>query len=60
MSEEYRINIMEDAPQVQQPQQEAQGPVLAGVMERFVALLIDAGVVLFVYQIFLAILFLSP
>ncbi len=57
MSEEYRINIMEDAPQVQQPQQEAQGPVLAGVMERFVALLIDAGVVLFVYQIFLAILF---
>ncbi len=56
MSEEHRINIMEDAPQAeQQPEQE--GPILAGVMERFVALLIDGGLVLLLYQIFLAVLF---
>ncbi|MBQ7907915.1 MAG: RDD family protein [Elusimicrobiaceae bacterium] len=56
MNEEHRINIMEDAPQAeQQPQQE--GPVLAGVMERFVALMIDGGLILFLYQMFLILLF---
>ncbi len=54
MTQEHRINIMEDTPQEEQPQQE--GPVLAGVMERFVALMIDGGLVLFIYQIFLAVL----
>ena len=57
MAEEYRINIMED--QVVSPTQESQeeGLKTAGVMERFVALLIDFGVVLFFYQIFLFFVF---
>lgn len=56
MNEEHRINIMEDAvagqPQTETEEQ-TQEPVVAGVLERFVALLIDIGLILFLYQIFL-------
>ena len=57
MNEEKRINIMQDTPEIVQPSQQQEGPVLAGVTERFVALLIDGGLVMFLYQIFLAVLF---
>ncbi len=56
--EEHRINIMEDAPAVQTPtsqQEEPQGNIFASVPERFVALLIDSGLIFFLYQIFIAI-----
>lgn len=55
MTEEHRINIMQDAvPSAQQGEglEEERVP-LAGVLERFVALLIDFNVVLIPYQILL-------
>lgn len=46
MPEEYRVtNIMEDSPAASQQAQEQQGPQVAGIGERFVALLIDVAVV---------------
>ena len=58
---EKRINIMDtqtDLVQTQTETEETQqaGPQVAGVMERLVALMIDAGLVLVVYQIFLWVL----
>ncbi len=54
MTEEYRINIMQDqAPiTVGEATPEEETPV-AGVMERLVALLIDGGVISIIYQLFL-------
>lgn len=47
MSEENRIaNIMEDVAPAQQQEQEQEGPQVAGVAERFVALMIDGGLVM--------------
>ena len=61
--EEHRINIMDDttplvrsAQPEQQPQEEPQGPVVASIPERFVALLIDSGLIFVLYQVFLAII----
>ncbi len=59
--EEHRINIMDDtAPLVRstQPEQpeEQQGPVVASIPERFVALLIDSGLIFILYQLFIAVI----
>ncbi len=56
MTEEHRINIMEDAP-VASEENTAQEPQLASVPERFIALLIDFGLVSILYQGFLWVLF---
>ncbi|WP_458402351.1 RDD family protein [Candidatus Avelusimicrobium sp.] len=58
---EHRINIMDTQTDLLQTQTETEesrqdGPQVAGVMERFVALMIDAGLVLVGYQIFLWVL----
>lgn len=62
MNEPYRINIMQDEPAVPVAAAPAPEPAVAGVLERFVALMIDAGLVFFIYQVFLMILlrFISP
>ena len=53
--EEHRINIMEDAPTAAQPQAEMELQAKpAGVAERFVALLIDWGLIFIPYQILVA------
>lgn len=55
--EEHRINIMDDQPAsaAEQTQPQEQGPVVAGVAERFVALLIDWGVICIPYQLLLVV-----
>lgn len=55
MSEEHRINIMADEAAAQETPQE-DGPAVAGVTERFVALLIDWGVIFIPYQLLLVLL----
>ncbi len=62
MNEPYRINIMQDEPAVPAAAAPTPQPAVAGVLERFVALMIDAGLVFFIYQVFLMILlrFISP
>lgn len=52
MSEEHRINIMSDET-ADAPRAQAEEPAAAGVTERFVALLIDWGVVFIPYQLLL-------
>lgn len=53
MSEEHRINIMADEAAAEEPQAAQDEPAVAGVTERFVALLIDFGVVFIAYQLLL-------
>lgn len=59
--EEHRINIMDDttplvrSTQPEQPE-EPQGPVVASIPERFVALLIDSGLIFILYQLFIAVI----
>ncbi len=62
MNEPYRINIMQDESAVPAAAAPTPEPAVAGVLERFVALMIDAGLVFFIYQVFLMILlrFISP
>lgn len=62
MNEPYRINIMQDEPAAPAAAAPTPQPAVAGVLERFVALMIDAGLVFFIYQVFLMILlrFISP
>ena len=60
MTEEHRINIMEDTP-VPVVREESASPEeetlpYASIMERFVALLIDYGVILFPLQLLMAII----
>lgn len=53
MTEEHRINIMADEvlqPQIEQPAEE-ETPQIAGIAERFIALLIDWGMISILYQI---------
>lgn len=52
--EEHRINIMEDAPSKVEQEQAAFQPQVAGITERFIALLIDFGLVNTVYQLLAA------
>ncbi len=62
MNEPYRINIMQETPAAPAEAAQAPQPAVAGVLERLVALMIDAGLVFFVYQMFLLVLlrFISP
>lgn len=50
MPEEHRINIMTDEAVAQETIPDM--PIPAGVLERFVALLIDWGIISFIYQFF--------
>lgn len=50
MTEEHRINIMSDEAVVMSQGEQTDTPVPAGVLERFVALLIDWGIVSLTYQ----------
>ena len=61
MNEPYRMNIMQDEPAAPAAAPTPQ-PAVAGVLERLVALLIDAGLIFFIYQVFLLVLlrFTSP
>ena len=55
--EENRINIMSDQPSQTIEETAEQGPQTAGMAERFVALLIDWGLISILYQLFLLLLF---
>ncbi len=56
MTEEHRINIMEDRQPGTAPEQtDEKSTKVAGIGERFVALLIDWGLVSFLYQLLLVI-----
>lgn len=57
MTEEHRINIMQDPAAEGEPHQEEELVPMAGVMERFVALLIDFSLVFIPYQILLVFVF---
>lgn len=52
MAEEYRINIMSDEPAAAL-QEQSSVPQIASVPERFIALLLDVGLVIFLYNFFL-------
>lgn len=62
MNEPYRMNIMQDEPAAPAAAAPTPQPAVAGVLERLVALLIDAGLIFFIYQVFLLVLlrFTSP
>lgn len=62
MNEPYRMNIMQDEPAAPAAAAPTSQPAVAGVLERLVALLIDAGLIFFIYQVFLLVLlrFTSP
>lgn len=62
MNEPYRMNIMQDEPAASAAAAPTPQPAVAGVLERLVALLIDAGLIFFIYQVFLLVLlrFTSP
>ena len=56
MSEEHRINIMQE-PSQQETVSVDEQPAVASVAERLIALLIDVGIIFIIYCVFLAILF---
>lgn len=62
MNEPYRMNIMQDEPVAPAAAAPTPQTAVAGVLERLVALLIDAGLIFFIYQVFLLVLlrFTSP
>ena len=62
MNEPYRMNIMQDEPAAPAAAAPTPQTAVAGVLERLVALLIDAGLIFFIYQVFLLVLlrFASP
>ena len=51
MNEEHRINIMSDEQPAQTTAEQEETPKAAGIAERFVALLIDWGLISILYQI---------